>query len=110
MLYGAFSKGKSAYNSNLWTMRLELFGSFYVFVINATSTSRYIRLVCYLFFIATTPFDYYPLFAVGALLLISDNRSRHASDSVRFRRYSRQCPLWSASISAEFRRPILIDP
>jgi peptidoglycan/LPS O-acetylase OafA/YrhL len=68
MLYGAFSKGQSAYNSNLWTMRLELFGSFYVFVINAMSTSRYIRLVCYLFFIATTPFDYYPLFAVGALL------------------------------------------
>ncbi|MGM4932778.1 acyltransferase family protein [Tardiphaga sp. 619_E2_N8_5] len=67
-IYGAFVKGSSVYNSNLWTMRIELYGSLYVFVISAMSTNRYIRFTCYLLFIAWTPLDYFPLFAIGAML------------------------------------------
>jgi peptidoglycan/LPS O-acetylase OafA/YrhL len=66
--YGVFISGQSIYNCNLWTMRPELIGSLYLFVINATAPSRGLRVVCYvalaLFHIA----DYMPLFPVGALL------------------------------------------
>jgi peptidoglycan/LPS O-acetylase OafA/YrhL len=66
--YGVFISGQSIYNCNLWTMRPELIGSLYLFVINATAPSRGLRVVCYvalaLFYIA----DYMPLFSVGALL------------------------------------------
>jgi peptidoglycan/LPS O-acetylase OafA/YrhL len=66
MLYGAFATGQSRYNSNLWTMRVELWGSFYIFVLTAMSTNRRLRLICYALFVAWSPFDYYPLFAIGA--------------------------------------------
>jgi len=67
-LYGAFAKGQSAYNSNLWTMRTELLGSLAVFIITAMHGHRMVRLVCYAVFIVLTYLDYYPLFAVGAIL------------------------------------------
>jgi peptidoglycan/LPS O-acetylase OafA/YrhL len=66
--YGVFISGRSIYNCNLWTMRPELIGSLYLFLINATAPSRGLRVLCYaavaLFYMA----DYMPLFPVGALL------------------------------------------
>lgn len=66
--YGVFISGQSIYNCNLWTMRPELIGSLYLFVINATASARGLRVLCYvaltLFYMA----DYMPLFPVGALL------------------------------------------
>jgi peptidoglycan/LPS O-acetylase OafA/YrhL len=82
-LYGAFAKGSSIYNSNLWTMRIELAGSLYVFVVAAISRHRYVRLAGYSLFIWWTPLDYYPLFAVGALLY----DCRELVDRLSTRRY-----------------------
>jgi peptidoglycan/LPS O-acetylase OafA/YrhL len=66
--YGVFISGQSVYNCNLWTMRPELIGSLYLFLINATAPSRGLRVLCYaalaLFYMA----DYMPLFSVGAVL------------------------------------------
>jgi peptidoglycan/LPS O-acetylase OafA/YrhL len=66
--YGVFISGQSIYNCNLWTMRPELIGSLYLFLINATAPSRGLRVLCYsalaLFHVA----DYMPLFPIGALL------------------------------------------
>ncbi|KQZ00919.1 hypothetical protein ASD45_08635 [Pseudolabrys sp. Root1462] len=68
MLAGAFVSGKSLYNSNLWTMRVELIGSIAVFVISALSSNRAARVACFMFYIWLYPYDYSPLFAVGAIM------------------------------------------
>jgi peptidoglycan/LPS O-acetylase OafA/YrhL len=67
-LYGVFVTGHSDYNCNLWTMRPELIGSLYVFVINATATSRRLRLLCYIALALFYADNYVLLFPVGALL------------------------------------------
>jgi peptidoglycan/LPS O-acetylase OafA/YrhL len=67
-LYGVFVTGHSDYNCNLWTMRPELLGSLYVFVINATAATRRLRLLCYVALAVFYTSDYVMLFPVGALL------------------------------------------
>jgi peptidoglycan/LPS O-acetylase OafA/YrhL len=67
-LYGVFVTGQSGYNCNLWTMRPELIGSLYVFVINATARPRRLRALCYLALAVFYSDDYVMLFSAGALL------------------------------------------
>jgi peptidoglycan/LPS O-acetylase OafA/YrhL len=79
-LYGCFVGLQPIYNSNLWTMQPEFFGSFYVFLINAVSGNRILRAA---FLLTWGGFDltgYFPLFAAGALLFEfeSDLRSFYA--------------------------------
>jgi peptidoglycan/LPS O-acetylase OafA/YrhL len=66
-LYGVFVTGESAYNSNLWTMRPELMGSVFVFVIGSLAVTRMRRAVCYIALAAWFWSDYLMLFSVGAL-------------------------------------------
>ncbi len=66
--YGAFVSGKSNYNSNLWTMQIELVGSAYVFLLHALFRNRIVKLSVLLGFVAYHLGDYYMLFAIGALL------------------------------------------
>jgi peptidoglycan/LPS O-acetylase OafA/YrhL len=67
-VYGVFTSGESRYNCNLWTMRPELIGSLYVFVLGAAVSSRRGRTICYLVLGAAYWSDYVLLFPVGALL------------------------------------------
>ena len=66
-IYGVFVTGQSLYNCNLWTMRPELIGSLYIFIIS-TAPNRNLRALCYLALAAFYATDYLPLFSVGALL------------------------------------------
>ncbi len=65
--YGVFVGGQSIYNCNLWTMRPELIGSLYLFIINATAPARGLRVLCYVALALFYVTDYMPLFSVGAL-------------------------------------------
>jgi peptidoglycan/LPS O-acetylase OafA/YrhL len=67
-VYGVFVSGQSIYNCNLWTMRPELIGSLWIFVINATAPARGLRTVCYIALALFYAADYLPLFPAGALL------------------------------------------
>src|SRR4051812_36133863 len=67
-LYGAFDKGQAVYNSNLWTMRYELIGSAYIFVLHALFKNKNVRLCVAAGFIVLHYKDYYSLFACGVLL------------------------------------------
>ncbi|MGJ5036966.1 acyltransferase family protein [Bradyrhizobium sp. HKCCYLR1023] len=66
-VYGAFITGTSAYNSNLWTMRPELIGSVFVFVIGSFSMTRIWRAIFYIALAIWFWSDYLMLFSVGAL-------------------------------------------
>ncbi|MGC2776890.1 MAG: acyltransferase family protein, partial [Bradyrhizobium sp.] len=66
-VYGVFVTGASAYNSNLWTMRPELIGSLFVFVIGSFATTRIRRAICYIALAVWFWSDYLLLFSVGAL-------------------------------------------
>ncbi|MGJ5046398.1 acyltransferase family protein [Bradyrhizobium oligotrophicum] len=66
-VYGAFITGTSAYNSNLWTMRPELIGSLFVFVIGSFSATRMWRAIFYIAMAIWFWSDYLMLFSVGAL-------------------------------------------
>jgi putative glycosyltransferase (TIGR04372 family) len=66
-LLRAFTTGKSAYNSNLWTMRLELVGSIAIFLLYALVFRRLVRVPVLMALIWFLP-DYYKLFAIGSLL------------------------------------------
>jgi peptidoglycan/LPS O-acetylase OafA/YrhL len=66
--YGVFISGQSIYNCNLWTMRPELVGSLYLFVINAAVPIRGLRVLCYVALALFNMADYTPLFPLGALL------------------------------------------
>ena len=66
--YGVFISGHSDYNCNLWTMRPELTGSLYVFLIGAIAPTRRLRAMCYVALGLYYWSDYVLLFAIGALL------------------------------------------
>jgi putative glycosyltransferase (TIGR04372 family) len=66
-LWRAFTTGKSAYNSNLWTMRLELAGSVAIFLLYALISRRLVRVPILVGLTWFLP-DYYKLFAIGSLL------------------------------------------
>jgi peptidoglycan/LPS O-acetylase OafA/YrhL len=68
MIYGVFAVGESHYNCNLWTMRPELIGSLYVFLIGAAVPFRGGRALCYAVLGAWYWPDYVVLFSIGALL------------------------------------------
>jgi peptidoglycan/LPS O-acetylase OafA/YrhL len=67
-LYGCFVGLQPIYNSNLWTMQPEFFGSFYVFLINAVSGNRILRSALLLMWAGFNLTSYFPLFAAGAFL------------------------------------------
>ena len=67
MIYGAFSSGRYRYNCNLWTMRPELIGSLYVFLIGTIVPFRGWRALCYVALGAWYWPDYIVLFSIGAL-------------------------------------------
>ena len=66
--YGAFDSGKSNYNSNLWTMQIELIGSAYVFLLHALFRNKIVKLLVLIGFVALHLDDYYALFAIGVVL------------------------------------------
>lgn len=84
-IIGTFAMGSNAYNPNLWTMRPELMGSFYVLLIAAIGGSLRWRTALYICFSAYYIFDYLPLFAAGAMLRDHDLLVRRLSE---FRRIS----------------------
>lgn len=67
-LVNAFTRGRADYNSNLWTMRLEIIGSIYIFVLHALARNRAIRLAAILVYVGLYPWEFNDLFLVGALL------------------------------------------
>jgi putative glycosyltransferase (TIGR04372 family) len=67
-LLGSFVAGRSDYNSNLWTMQIELAGSVAIFLLYSLPINALWRLAILLVSIVLLP-GYYPLFAVGATLL-----------------------------------------
>lgn len=67
-VYGVFTSGQSIYNCNPWTMRPEMIGSLYVFVIGGTIASRRLRALSYIALGAWYWPDDILLFCIGALL------------------------------------------
>ncbi|HEX2549533.1 MAG TPA: acyltransferase family protein, partial [Gammaproteobacteria bacterium] len=68
-LYRAFVEGNAIYNSNLWTMRIELLGSAYIFLLHYLFRNKYLRLAIIVYWLMKTPHpSYYLLFAWGAFL------------------------------------------
>jgi putative glycosyltransferase (TIGR04372 family) len=79
-LWGAFTTGRSAYNSNLWTMRLELVGSVALFLLYALISRRLVRVPILITLTWFLP-DYYKLFAIGSLLFdLTGQRDENHSD------------------------------
>lgn len=67
-LYGAFVNGFAHYNPNLWTMKIELIGSCYIFLLHVLFKNRFVRLFAILWLIKTNRHNYNLLFMWGALL------------------------------------------
>jgi len=67
-LLRAFVQGHARYNCNLWTMQIEIIGSFYIFALFMLFKNRYLRLIALLCFLGSGFHGYYLMFAVGALL------------------------------------------
>ena len=65
--WNAFVFGRSDYNSNLWTMRIELVGSAGIFLLYALAADRRLRILVAILAVCLSP-GYYPLFAAGCLL------------------------------------------
>jgi peptidoglycan/LPS O-acetylase OafA/YrhL len=76
---GVFIAGNEAYNPVLWTMRIELFGSFLVFAVAAVMSRYRWRWLVYAALVAILWQSYYPCFIVGLALadLLSDAKLRH---------------------------------
>lgn len=73
-LYGAFAEGRAHYNSNLWTMRIELIGSVLVYLVHFLFRNVTARTVVLAIGIWVNLGNFYSLFAAGALLY--DHKSR----------------------------------
>lgn len=73
-LFGAFVNGRSDYNSNLWTMQIELVGSAVIFALYSFKTRARWRLAALLVLIIVLP-GYYRLFAIGAALFEAQSLS-----------------------------------
>jgi len=67
-VYGAFQKGSAVYNSNLWTMRIELFGSVLVFLTRTLCRNITLRGLAFFALAVINYNNFYVLFAVGALI------------------------------------------
>ena len=67
-LIGAFIHGRADYNCNLWTMKIELIGSLYVFLLHAFCKSSMLLIGLCLAYLIFVPLSYYSLFFTGALL------------------------------------------
>lgn len=67
-LYGIFFTGANSYNTSLWTMQVELFGSFLLFMILALFGRLTYRWVFYLAFIAIFFDTAYPSFILGIMI------------------------------------------
>jgi peptidoglycan/LPS O-acetylase OafA/YrhL len=76
-LFDAFRNGRADYNSNLWTMRIELIGSVAIFVAFAIFRNRTVRLAAVLAAIAWSYDSYYCLFAFGVLFRELETPTRH---------------------------------
>lgn len=66
--YGAFFAGQNSYNTNLWTMQYELFGSFLVFMILLLFGRLSARWLIYLMLCLAFYNTYYLAFIVGVIL------------------------------------------
>jgi peptidoglycan/LPS O-acetylase OafA/YrhL len=66
--YGAFFTGETTYNSSLWTMSIELFGSLFVFGFLALFGAHRRRWVVYLLLAAVAFKTYYLGFLLGVVL------------------------------------------
>lgn len=67
-LYEVFIVGEAKYNCNLWTMKIELIGSIYVFALFTLLKNRYWRLFAILACTLINYEGYYVLFSWGVLL------------------------------------------
>jgi peptidoglycan/LPS O-acetylase OafA/YrhL len=65
--WNAFVFGRSDYNSNLWTMQIELVGSFAIFLLYSLAADRWLRILVAILAVCLLP-GYYLLFAAGCLL------------------------------------------
>ncbi|CCD92690.1 conserved membrane hypothetical protein [Bradyrhizobium sp. ORS 375] len=66
-LYDAFRNGRADYNSNLWTMRIELIGSITIFLAYVCIRNRMVRIGAAALYLAWSYDSYYALFAFGVL-------------------------------------------
>ena len=66
-LYDAFVDGRANYNSNLWTMKIELIGSVALFLCYGTFRNVIARIGACLVFVYLFGKSYYSLFAIGVL-------------------------------------------
>ncbi|MGJ4947761.1 acyltransferase family protein [Bradyrhizobium sp. HKCCYLS20291] len=66
-LYDAFRNGRADYNSNLWTMRIELIGSVTIFLAYVCFRNVTVRIAATVLYLALNYDSYYALFAVGVL-------------------------------------------
>ncbi|MGJ4962415.1 acyltransferase family protein [Bradyrhizobium sp. HKCCYLRH3061] len=66
-LYDAFRNGRADYNSNLWTMRIELIGSVTIFLAYACIRNPAVRIMAAALYLAWSYDSYYALFAFGVL-------------------------------------------
>ncbi|CAL78854.1 Conserved hypothetical protein; putative membrane protein; putative acyltransferase domain protein [Bradyrhizobium sp. ORS 278] len=66
-LYDAFRNGRADYNSNLWTMRIELIGSVTIFLAYTCIRNPITRIVVTVICLGFSYDSYYALFAVGVL-------------------------------------------
>ena len=67
-LVTAFYKGSAVYNSNLWTMKIELLGSLYIFLLHVLFKNANLRVAAALLYIFLNPWSYFDGFFVGAIL------------------------------------------
>lgn len=75
-LYDAFRNGRADYNSNLWTMRIELIGSVTIFLAYSCIRNAIVRIVVTVLYLVWNYDSYYALFAVGVLLYDVDAPTR----------------------------------
>lgn len=75
-LLDAFIQGSANYNSNLWTMRIELVGSIAVFLIFAIFRAPTRRAGAAAVFILLASQSYYGMFGVGMLFYALESRCR----------------------------------
>ena len=92
-LYGAFVDGRANYNSNLWTMQIELIGSTYVFLLHTLFRNKALRIIAALVFYWLNHKNYYSLFAIGAVLFDLDGLLSHLTATVLPTARLRECVM-----------------
>jgi peptidoglycan/LPS O-acetylase OafA/YrhL len=89
-LYDAFQNGRANYNSNLWTMRIELIASVTIFLAYGTLRNVIVRVAACATFISLTYDWYYCLFAVGVVFYELESSIGQMLDRLNADRDSRE--------------------